>query len=83
MLPQVLKRIKSEPKDDSPSAVDRVNRTVSELRARLTPNASSVAESALKTVNAIQSLFRVRTTIVTCHSRDLEFCFSNNLQFQQ
>ena len=55
---QVLRRVETQPGDDSTLAVSRINRTVSELRERLTPNASSVAETALATVNTIQSLFQ-------------------------
>lgn len=54
----ILKRVRNEPGDDSSRAVERINRTVSELRAQLAPNASNVAESALRTVNTIQALFK-------------------------
>ena len=55
--------MRSGPGDDSSRAVERINRTVSELRAQLAPNASNVAESALRTVNTIQALFKVRCAL--------------------
>ncbi|KAF0313339.1 hypothetical protein FJT64_016127 [Amphibalanus amphitrite] len=51
----VLKRVRSETSDNSTRSVERINKTVSELRAQLAPNATTVAESALRTVNTIHA----------------------------